>query len=100
MEEILERQLVIRGRAFATFSIIEILRGSHVVQAWSKPLKFHSIIQDGQAAALELSEKLYICFSVLLQNGTVVSTVPYSTCKSFQKELMSQKRRLQINSYF
>ena len=44
MEEILERQLVIRGRAFATFSIIEILRGSHVVQAWSKPLKFHSII--------------------------------------------------------
>ena len=34
-EEILERQLLIRGRAFATFSTIEI-RGPYVVQVWVK----------------------------------------------------------------
>jgi len=41
MEEILERQLLIRGRAFATFSAIEKVftgGGPYVVQACSKYL--------------------------------------------------------------
>jgi len=46
MEEFLERQLLIRGHAFVTFSTIEkalagrkkSFRGSHAVQACSKPI--------------------------------------------------------------
>jgi len=46
MEENLERQLLIRGQAFVTFSAIEkalvgrkkSFRGPHVVQAWFKQI--------------------------------------------------------------